>query len=200
MLAGCSLSPVLPQDSALSPKVQVIGVYSPSASGAEYEAFIAKEVASRNPINFSAETKAFLTRFGRAAEIVELSSDELAEIREDLENELSRAVLVEVLVTNPDSSFSIGAFVHPDPTLPPGQWQVAWCEKFLTPDGTALLGDLPTCSVNKLPAAKHYRVAFYIHDWKHEQGLHGPYGPLWLPPIEPMPSRLWRLAPYEQVD
>lgn len=186
-----------PRESPIPPKVQVVGVYSPSASRAEYEAFVNREVESRNPINFSDETKAFLRRVGRAAEIVELSSEELAEIREDLERELSSAALVEVLVTNPDSSLSIGAFVQPNPTLPPGQWQVAWCEKFLTSDGTALLGDF---AFNQLPAEKNYRIAFYIHDWKHEQGLTGPYGPLELPPIEPMPSRLWKLAPYEQVD
>ncbi|WP_140637458.1 hypothetical protein [Methylibium rhizosphaerae] len=177
--------------------VSVIGVYSPKANRSEYEAYLAKEVAARNPINFSDETKAFLARVGRSAEIVDLSPDELGEIRKELDRELSGAVLIEVLVSNPDSSFSIGSFVQPNPVLPSGQWQVAWCEKFLTPDGAALLGDF---AFNKVPTEKRYRVAFYIHDWKQERGLNGPYGPLPLPPIEPMPSRLWKLAPYEQVD
>ena len=185
------------QDQSMSPIVSVVGVYSPSANRVEYEAFIAREVAARNPINFSDETKAFLTRLGRAAEIVALSPDELIEIREGLERDLANAALVEVLVSNPDSSFSIDAFQQPNPDLAEGQWQVAWCEKFLTTDGTARLAELKS---NELPTEKHYRVAFYIHDWKHERGLHGPYGPLQLPSPEPMPSRLWKLAPYEQVD
>jgi len=181
----------------MPPIIEVVGVYSPSASRAEYEAFLAAQVASRNPINFSDETKAFLSRVGRADEIVDLHADELAEIREDLERELGGAALVETLVTEPDSQFSIAAFVQPNPALPAGQWQVAWCEKYLTADGTTSLGDF---AFNERPSESQYRVAFYIHDWRHELGLNGPYGNLALPRLEPMPPRLWKLAPYEQVD
>jgi len=181
----------------MPPIVEVVGVYSPSASRAEYEAFLSAEITSRNPINFSEETKALLTRVGRANEIVELSAEDLAEIRDDLERDLASAALVEVLVTKPDGKFSIGAFVQPNPALPVGHWQVAWCEKFLTADGAASLGEY---AFNELPTEAQYRVVFYIHDWCHEHGLDGPYGPLPLPKIEPMPSRLWKLAPYEKVD
>ena len=195
-LVAC-LTAAMTQAQPVSPGVSVIGVYSPSANRVEYEAFVAREVAARNPINFSDETKAFLTRFGRGAEIVALSPDELVEIRENLERDLSNAVLVEVLVSNPDSSFSLEAFQQPNPALPKDRWQVAWCEKFLTADGTALLGEQRS---NKLPAEKQFRAVFYIHAWEHTHGLNSPFGSLQLPPLEPMPTRLWRLAPYEQVD
>ena len=177
--------------------VRVIGLYSPKANKAEYEAFLSKEVASRNPINFSQETKAFLERVGRASEIVALTEDELSEIREEIDRELSSAVLVEVLVDHADNALRIADFVQPDPSRPPGSWQVAWCEKFLTHDGNARLDDP---GYDKLPPQERYRIAFYIHEWKHDLGLLSSYGSLPLPQVEPMPSRLWKLAPYEQVD
>ena len=196
-LLGATATLAWPQTTPMPPTFRVMGVYSPRANHAEYEAFLSREVAARNPIKFSAEPKAFLTRVGRAAEIVPLSKDELAEVREDLDRELSAAVLVEVLVESANKPFRVGEFTQPNPAVPPGSWQVAWCEKFLTPDGTALLEKPP---FNKLPSEGQYRIAFYIHDWKQELGLTGPYGRLTVPQIEPMPSRLWKLAPYEQVD
>jgi len=45
-----------------APKLRVLGVYSPKAAWPEYNAFLNREVASQNPINFSEETKAFLKR------------------------------------------------------------------------------------------------------------------------------------------
>jgi hypothetical protein len=179
------------------PKIKVLGLYSPAANAVEYEAFLDKEVASRNPINFSERTKAFLRRVGREDEIVDLPTESLQEIRQDLGRDLSNAVLVEVLVEEPDDGFDVGDFIQPNPARPPGSWQVAWCEKYLTPDGTSLLGDY---GYNEVPTEPPLRIAFYIHDWKPENGLNGPYGALALPPMEPMPIRLWRLVPYEQVD
>ena len=163
----------------------------------EYNAFLDREVASQNPINFSEETKAFLKRVGREDEIVDLPPEELEERRDDLDRELSTAVLVEVLVRNPDSEFTVGAFIQKKDNVPPGQWQVGWCEKFLTTDGEQLLGEY---SYNQVPSDESFRVVFYIHSWAHEYGLYGPYGPIAVPSIQPMPERLWRLAPYETVD
>ncbi|NUZ07069.1 hypothetical protein [Piscinibacter koreensis] len=179
------------------PSLQVIGVYSPKANEVEYAEFVQREIESQNPINFSAETKAFLKRVGREAEIVALSEDELAERRAYFEQELSSAALVEVLVEQPDASFSVGEFIQPNPQVPEGRWQVAWCEKFLTADGEHLLGDF---SFNELPTENQYRVAFYMHSWNQRLPLLSSYGPVELPPMVAMPPRLWRLVPYEQVD
>ena len=179
------------------PSIRVVGVYSPAANADEYRAFLDREVRSRNPVNFSEEAKAFLRRTGREGEIVELPLDELDDIREHLDRELSAAVLVEALVEHADDSFNVGEFIQADPERPPGSWQVAWCEKYLTPDGSRLLGE---CSFNQLPSDPCFRVVFYIHEWKQELGLNGPYGALELPAVQPMPARLWCLAPYEEVD
>ena len=177
-----------------APKLRVLGVYSSKAAWPEYNAFLNREVASQNPINFSEETKAFLKRVGRGNEIVELSPEELLERRNDLDRELSTAVLVEILVENPDSNFTLGAFTQQRNNVPSGQWQVAWCEKFLATDGERLLGEY---SYNEVPTDQSFRVVFYVHNWVHECGLHGPYGPMVISSIQPMPERLWRLAPYE---
>jgi hypothetical protein len=74
---------------------------------------------------------------------------------------------------------------------------VAWLEKFLTSDGERLLGEF---KLNELPKERTYRVVFYIHFWNPEQPLLSSYGPLELPPVTPMPTRLWRLARYRELD
>ncbi len=161
-----------------APHVKVLGIYSPRESSSDFQALL-DEVVSRYP-----------------DEIADLSPEELADIREELEQNLGGAVLVEASVEYADETFSMEAFVHPDPDLPTNNWQVAWCEKYLTPDGAGPLGEY---HFDEVPSEPCFRVVFYIHYWKHENGLNGPYGPLELPPIQPMPQRLWQLAPYEQV-
>ena len=73
-------------------------------------------------------------------------------------------------------------------------WQVAWNEKFLTPDGEKLL---ELDRKRRLPDAKQYRVVFVIHSWKSGLPLRSSYGELALPSIQPLPERLWQLTPYE---
>jgi hypothetical protein len=172
-------------------QVTVLGVYSPKRSSAEYEAFLDKHVAASNPANFSCETKAFLRRLGRTEDdLLPLPEDELEEIREELDDVLSEAVLVEVLVEGALDAFDVGKFQQRRKGLPSGSWKVAYGEKYLSADGRRLIGD-------DRPSKVPHRLAFYVHTWSHECGLHGPYGPLTLPPLKPLPSRLWRLVPYQ---
>jgi hypothetical protein len=163
-----------------SPLIKILGVYSPRQNASDFQAFV----------------DATFHGLDDADEIGDLSPEARTEIRKDIERELGGAVLVEALVEHPDETFSMGAFVHPDPELPSINWQVAWCEKYLTPDGDRLLGEY---LFDEVPSEPCFRVAFYIHYWKHENGLNGLYGALELPPVQPMPKRLWQLAPYEQV-
>ena len=181
----------------LAPSLRVLGVYSPKGNRAEYEAFLNREVANSDPVNFSENVKAFLIQQGRGDELVPLSDEEKREMREETDREFANAVLIEIAVAYPDASFSVDAFVQPNPNLPNSQWQVPWLERFLTADGTALLDNV---THGTLPRESHYRVVFYIHEWKQEHGLNGPYGAVALLPVQPMPERLWRLAPYERVD
>jgi hypothetical protein len=181
----------------MEPTLQVLGVYSPKGNRPEYEAFLDREVGNSDPINFSDNVKALLIRRGRGAELVALSDKDKRDIREEVDRELSTAVLIEIAVAYPDASFSVDAFVQPNPGVPASQWQAPWLERFLSADGTALLDDV---AHGALPRESHFRVVFYIHDWEQEHGLDGPYGAVALLPMQPMPERLWRLAPYERVD
>lgn len=180
-----------------TPRVQVIGVYLPNADAVRYEAFVSEQVARQNPINFSAELKAFLERVGRGAEIVALSPEELAERRDYFEQEFSGVAQVEVLVEYPDERFSVGDFKQVNPAMGESHYQVAWNEKFLTLDGLRLLGEN---RFNELPVESCYRIAFFIHSWNHSLGLAGSYGSLPLPSPSAVPERLWKLAPFELVD
>ena len=179
------------------PRIRVIGVYSPVMDRARYNAFVDEQVARQNPIDFSKELKDFLKRVGRESEIVALPAEEIQERREYFEQELSGVAQVEVLVENPDECFKVADFQQIDPSLPKVRWQVAWNEVFLSPDGERLLGEY---HFNDRPIESVYRVAFFIHAWKHELGLESTYGPLTLVPHSPIPERLWRLAPFELVD
>lgn len=181
----------------LTPSICVVGVHIPTLDRARYDAFVQEQVNRQNPINFSTELKAFLKRVGRESEIVALSAEELQERREYFEQEFSGVAQIEVLVRNPDANFKLADFQQINPSIPSNRWQVAWCEKFLTPDGQALLGEYP---FNRLPTEDVYRVAFFIHSWKHELGLNSTYGPLSLVPATSIPERLWQLAPFELVD
>jgi hypothetical protein len=169
----------LRDQSVAAPNIKILGVYSPRQSASDFQAFLDK------PTDWLDED-----------EIGEMSPEEITETRKNLERELGNAVLVEALVEHPDETFSIGEFTQSDPDLPSNNWQIAWCEKYLTPDGDRLLGEYHW---DEVPTEPCFRVAFYIHYWKHENGLNSPYGPLALPLVQPMPARLWKLARYELV-
>lgn len=179
------------------PRISLVGIYIPTLDAERYRAFVNQEISRQNPINFSDELKDFLKRVGREDEIVAMEPEELEERREYFEQEFSGVAQVEVLVEDPDTTFSIGDFQQANPSKPSSSWQVAWAEKFLTPNGSALLGEY---RFNELPVEKSYRVVFFIHDWKQHLGLNSTYGPLALVEPTPIPERLWQIAPYELVD
>jgi len=179
------------------PRISLIGVYLPILDPLRYNAFVATEVASQNPINFCDETKDLLVRLGRGLEIVALSPEELIERREYFEQEFAGVAQIEVLVENPDADFSVSDFQQIDPSVPGSFWQVAWNEKFLTADGSQ---GVDAYGPDGLPVTQKYRVAFFIHSWRQALGLNTSYGPLPMLEPVPIPERLWLLAPFELVD
>ncbi|HRP64196.1 MAG TPA: hypothetical protein PK400_12930 [Phycisphaerales bacterium] len=106
-------------------------------------------------------------------------------------------VLIEVLVEKAGDDFNVGAFTQEDASQPRDNWQSAWAEVFLTPDGSALIAErwapLP-------PGCDRFRVAFFMHRWVVGLPLMTANGPLPTPLPTTMPERLIRLAPYEYVD
>ncbi len=170
--------------------ISVLGLYSLKASHLRYEAYLSKKLASLNPVNYSARMKAMFRKFGREEELVGWTESEILENREELEDTLSHAVLIEVLVSGATKKVDVGKFVQPLEGVASEHWKVAYGERYLSEDGTRSLGE-------EQPDLQQFRIAFYIHCWQQGGSLRGPNGPLVLPPMKPMPARLWRLAPYE---
>jgi len=179
-------------DADKSPSLKVIGLYSLSAEPEAYSRFIREQIASHDPANFSEDTKEKLRRLGRDPQPD--TDEDRQELEEEFRFHMDDAAVLEVMVTNPDASFDIGKFVQPNPAQSKNFWQVAWNEKFLTPDGATLINLNRT---QKLPDVSQYRVVFVIHFWKPNLPLRSSYGELTLPAQQPLPERLWRLTPYE---
>jgi hypothetical protein len=180
-----------------SPSLNVVGFYSLSADKAAYSRFIQNKIAFHDPANFPEDQKALFRRLGRGDSLHPFTDDDRKEWEEHLRHHMDEAAVFEVMVTNPDASFDIGKFVQPNPSQSEDYWQVAWNEKFLTPDGETLI---KLDRTQKLPDAPQYRVAFVIHFWKPNLPLRSSYGELALPVQQPLPERLWRLTPYEVPD
>jgi hypothetical protein len=174
-----------------SPYLNVVGLYSLSADKEAYSRFIEQQIAANDPANFSPDIKEKLRRLGHDPQ--PYTAEDQEEEEEKLRSHMDEAAVIEVMVTNPDASFDIGKFIQPDPAKSERFWQVAWNEKFLTPDGETLIELNRT---QKFPTASQYRIVFVIHFWNPNLPLRSSYGELALPSIQPLPERLWRLTPY----
>lgn len=185
-------SAVPPQSN--SPRIEVIGLYSFIANQSDYSRFIQEQVAFRDPANLDEREKALFGGLGRGDSLRPFTDEDRLKVEKEYHDLMAEAVVVEALVTHADASFNVDAFVQQDPSQPEGRWQVAWNEKFLTVDGETL-HDKQT--LGEAPDEEQFRVVFVIHFWRPHLPLHSSYGELALPPIQPLPERLWRLAPYE---
>lgn len=110
--------------------------------------------------------------------------------------QLSSTVLVEAAVRNRDHRFDVGDFTLPLESVPQEDWQTAWAEAYLTPNGEALAVE----RWSDPPASGDLRVAFFLHSWPPDRVLRSSYGDVACPEPQEMPERLARLVPYEPVD
>jgi hypothetical protein len=113
------------------------------------------------------------------------------EAREFIES----VALIEVLVRNPDKRFDVGDFTQRVDGVSRDDWQVAYAEAFLTPDGTSLADDQEASDIAKAGL----RIAFFLHLWDAKKPLVTSYGDVQCPSVSEMPERLERLVPYENV-
>lgn len=183
-------------DGQEQPGLEIIGVYSLTADAEASRRFIIAEINKQTSVVFTEEQKATLRRIGREDVLKPYTVEQKDEMAGELYDHMADATMFEVLVRNPHSNFDVQAFVQRNPAQPETLWQVAWNAKFLTADGEALMEVGPGA---KAPAAPEFRVAFIIHAWRPELPPLR-YGDRELPaapPIQPLPDRLWRLAPYE---
>ena len=104
--------------------------------------------------------------------------------------EITSAVLIELLVTSPDDRFNLSD-VHQ-----PSSDQTAYDEVYLSEDGQSVI---PT-RYSKVPKGEFIRVGFYLHNFDPDKPLVTSYGVIELPPVQDMPEYLQKLIPYRPVD
>jgi hypothetical protein len=115
------------------------------------------------------------------------SAQRRREAEDHVRSELSDAVLLEVLISGRDERFGVDDFGQD------GSDQAPYCEVFLSPDGESVI------SHSGVPKDETLRVAFFLHFVDCTKPLKTSYGPVAIPPLQPMSSRLSSLVPYEPV-
>lgn len=122
------------------------------------------------------------------------SDDELreraTELPTELEDAMSSAALFEVLVEGHAGEFDPYEIWEKRTT------SAAWEPAYLSEDGEVSIAD----NLSVLSSVTTFRVAFYVHDWPEGGELIGPTGALGSPSFQPVPERLWKLAPYALLD
>lgn len=119
-----------------------------------------------------------------------LSEGEREEAKEQIIEEITSAVLIELLVTNPDDRYNLSD-VHQL-----GSDQAAYDEVYLTEDGRSVI---PT-RYSEVPKGEVIRVGFYLHYFDPDKPLVTSYREIELPPVQEMPEYLLLLIPYRPVD
>ena len=114
-----------------------------------------------------------------------LQGEELRACRAEIEDELSRLVLIELLVRHRDERFDLGDFHQP------GSEQAPYDEAYLSPDGTEVL------SRSQPPDSEPLRVVFFLHFFEPATPLETSYGRVSVPQPTSVPNRLQDLIPYE---
>jgi hypothetical protein len=150
----------------MSPRIEVIGAY-------------------RVEVDDDLIGRAFEIKYGG----LDLSESESGERRDEVIEELSGLVLIELLVHGRDDRFDVGDFGQS------ATEQVAYDEAFLSADGTAVVAH-----VIDPPAMEPLRVAFFLHSFDPSEPLETSYGTFEVPALQAMPERLLKLRPYEPVD
>ena len=125
-----------------------------------------------------------------------MSKQERAVAERQCREQLASIVLLEVAVLDRDARFEVGDFTQPQDGVPEGNWQAAYAEAFLTPDGEALA----VKRWGRAPESGDLRIGFFLHFWQSGTALRSTYGDVVCPEPQEMPDRLRRLVPYEPVD
>ncbi|HLH89995.1 MAG TPA: hypothetical protein VKX28_16200 [Xanthobacteraceae bacterium] len=107
---------------------------------------------------------------------------------------IESVALIEAMVRNPDERFNIGDFTQRLDGVAQDNWQAAYAEAFLSPDGKSLTDVEPSGS-----PGGDFRIAFFLHVWDAAKPLVTSYGDIKCPAVGEMPERLERLVPYENV-
>lgn len=104
--------------------------------------------------------------------------------------------LIEVLIEDAPRPIDFAHFVQPDPSRPPSNWQTAYDEHYLTPDGSNFLSDDPRQRPDFAACQGNLRAAFFIHYLDTTNPILTPAGSITLPDRTPLPDRL-KIVRYE---
>ena len=165
-------------------QIRVVGAHLPRLDQSGLAAYIARDVAQ-----FRATLRSLRERgIGQATD--EEIDQRAEELPGELDADLQRCALFELEVSDNDLEFDPSDIGNPDTGY------LGWEPAFLSPTGEEVI----TESYKAPPDLRHFRVAFYVHEWELPGRLSGPTGELTLPEFTPVPARLWELAPYSCVD
>jgi hypothetical protein len=140
----------------------------------------------RNKVSRELLEEAMESKYGG----IDLSDAQLERVKREVMNEISSAVLIKLLVSNPDEQFNLSDFHQPDSD------QAAYEEVYLTEDGRAII---PTRYL-EIPKEEVFQVGFYLHYFDPQKPLITSYGVVELPLVEDMPESVQELIPYHPVD
>ena len=121
---------------------------------------------------------------------VDLTDTEREQVEKYIAEEISSAVLVDLLIHNPDEKFDLIEFHQLESD------QVPYDEVYLSEDGTSVLSDW----LGDIPKGALLRVAFFLHYFEPGIALQTSYGVIDLPAEQKMPEYLQKLKPYNPVD
>lgn len=166
-------------------RITVIGAYLPRLDQAAIAQFVEQDVEGWRIAVPELQAKGFMREV--TSSDVNWRCDEM---REDLNRDLQNCALFELEVTDQTDELDPGNIGHPVTGL------LGWAPAFLSADGSEVIHD-----GNTAPGSLgDFRLAIWIQDWVESTTLSSPWGDLELPRFEPVPARLWQLAPYELVD
>lgn len=112
----------------------------------------------------------------------------------DLEKDI---YLIEIGINERPKFVDLCLFYQKDYDLPKDDWQTPYDERFLTDDGTIIIGDF--LNKNYIPGDKT-RVVFFMLLENLSIPLSTPYGEINLINVQPMPERLLRIISYNPID
>lgn len=105
--------------------------------------------------------------------------------------------LIEMLVNAKYTDFDIGEFTQEQVGVDKSSWQVAWDEKYLNLQGTAIIGDWSKPPIEPTDLT---RLTIFLHFIDFKMPLITPFGEIELKKPEKLPERLNGIIEYEQPD
>ena len=103
--------------------------------------------------------------------------------------------LIELGIKTNHENIDLGQFTQTQDGIDRMEWQSPWDEKFLSKDGTKIIGDWMDSPTD---TSDFTRLAFFLHFIAFDNPLVTPFGEMVLSNPEKMPTRISSLIEYEK--